>query len=49
MGASGCYTYPDGFLSKAFQIARKYKGLCVADEVQTGFGRLGTNFWGSMD
>lgn len=49
MGAAGVYTLPEGFLKKAFEVVRAHKGLCVADEVQTGFGRLGSSFWGSVD
>ena len=29
-----------------YDIVRKHGGLCIADEVQTGFGRTGTAFWG---
>ena len=28
------------------QIVRRAGGVCIADEVQTGFGRTGTHFWG---
>lgn len=28
------------------QMVREAGGLCIADEVQTGFGRTGTNYWG---
>jgi alanine-glyoxylate transaminase / (R)-3-amino-2-methylpropionate-pyruvate transaminase len=28
------------------QIIRAAGGLCIADEVQTGFGRTGSHFWG---
>ena len=28
------------------QIVRAAGGLCIADEVQTGFGRTGSHFWG---
>lgn len=28
------------------QIVRAHGGVCIADEVQTGFGRTGTAFWG---
>ena len=28
-----------------FRYVRKAGGLCIADEVQTGFGRVGTHFW----
>ncbi len=36
---------PDGFLSEVYARVRAAGGLCIADEVQTGFGRLGTHFW----
>ena len=28
------------------QMVREAGGVCIADEVQTGFGRTGTNYWG---
>jgi alanine-glyoxylate transaminase/(R)-3-amino-2-methylpropionate-pyruvate transaminase len=34
------------YLGEAYAIAREYGGLCIADEVQTGFGRTGHTFWG---
>lgn len=37
---------PPGYLAKAVEIVRQAGGLFVADEVQPGFGRLGTHFWG---
>lgn len=37
---------PDGFLADTYSRVRAAGGLCIADEVQTGFGRLGTHFWG---
>lgn len=42
----GLPTVPAGYLAKAVEIVRKAGGLFIADEVQPGFGRLGTNFWG---
>lgn len=33
-------------MKRAYEIVRQYGGICIADEVQTGFGRTGTNFWG---
>ncbi len=36
---------PDGFLRDVYARVRAAGGLCIADEVQTGFGRLGTHFW----
>ena len=37
---------PDGFLVDVYARVRSAGGVCIADEVQTGFGRLGTHFWG---
>ena len=34
------------YLREAYAIAREHGGLCIADEVQTGFGRTGEHFWG---
>src|SRR4030095_13993082 len=36
---------PEGCLATAFRHVRAAGGLCIADEVQTGFGRAGTHFW----
>lgn len=36
---------PDGFLPEVYARVRAAGGLCIADEVQTGFGRIGTHFW----
>jgi 4-aminobutyrate aminotransferase-like enzyme len=36
---------PPGFLSEVYRLVRAAGGVCIADEVQTGFGRLGTHFW----
>ena len=37
---------PDGYLKNIYQHIRKAGGLCVADEVQTGLGRLGEYYFG---
>ena len=42
----GQVPYPDGFLARAFEKARAAGAVCVADEVQVGFGRVGSHFWG---
>ncbi len=42
----GQIVYPDGYLRDAFDGVRQAGGLCIADEVQTGFGRTGSKFWG---
>jgi 4-aminobutyrate aminotransferase-like enzyme len=36
---------PKGYLSQAYQYVRDAGGLCVADEVQTCYGRIGTDFY----
>jgi len=46
--ASGCggqVFFPSGYLAEAFAAVRAAGGVCVADEVQTGFGRAGSHFW----
>jgi alanine-glyoxylate transaminase / (R)-3-amino-2-methylpropionate-pyruvate transaminase len=45
-GVGGTVTPPPEYFQIAYDIVRKYGGLCIADEVQTGFGRTGTKFWG---
>ncbi len=45
-GVGGTVELPPGFLAKTYEIIRAHGGLCIADEVQTGFGRTGDNFWG---
>jgi 4-aminobutyrate aminotransferase-like enzyme len=36
---------PDGFLREVYRLVRAGGGVAIADEVQTGFGRIGTHFW----
>ncbi len=36
---------PEGYLAAAYAHVRRAGGLCIADEVQTGFGRVGSHFW----
>jgi len=45
-GVGGALVYPDGFLSNAYRYCREAGGVCIADEVQTGFGRMGSHYWG---
>ena len=45
-GAGGIHCMPKGFVEEAAKHARKAGGLYVADEVQTGFARTGTGYWG---
>lgn len=35
-----------GYLQEVYRIVRKAGGLCIADEVQSGFARSGSHFWG---
>jgi 4-aminobutyrate aminotransferase-like enzyme len=43
---AGQVVFPPGYLAEACRRVRAAGGVCVADEVQTGFGRLGEPFWG---
>lgn len=36
---------PKGFLTEVYRQVRAAGGVCIADEVQTGFGRMGSHFW----
>src|SRR5437762_6432957 len=45
-GVGGFVVYPDDYLKHAYEHVRAAGGVCIADEVQTGFGRMGTHFWG---
>jgi len=45
-GVGGTVVFPDGYLRHAYGHVRAAGGLCIADEVQPGFGRTGTHFWG---
>jgi 4-aminobutyrate aminotransferase-like enzyme/Ser/Thr protein kinase RdoA (MazF antagonist) len=42
----GQIVFPAGYLSEVYKLVRAAGGVCIADEVQVGFGRLGTHFWG---
>lgn len=44
-GVGGQVVYPDGYLQAAYQAVRARGGICIADEVQCGFGRVGRHFW----
>jgi 4-aminobutyrate aminotransferase-like enzyme/Ser/Thr protein kinase RdoA (MazF antagonist) len=43
---AGQIVFPPGYLREVYQQVRAAGGLCIADEVQVGFGRLGTHVWG---
>jgi alanine-glyoxylate transaminase/(R)-3-amino-2-methylpropionate-pyruvate transaminase len=45
-GVGGATYGARNYLGEAYRIAREHGGLCIADEVQTGFGRTGDHYWG---
>jgi alanine-glyoxylate transaminase/(R)-3-amino-2-methylpropionate-pyruvate transaminase len=45
-GVGGTVVFPEGYLKEAYAQTRSFGGLCIADEVQAGFGRTGSHFWG---
>lgn len=45
-GVGGFVVPPKEYFQVAVEIVRKYGGLFIADEVQTGFGRTGDHWWG---
>jgi 4-aminobutyrate aminotransferase-like enzyme/Ser/Thr protein kinase RdoA (MazF antagonist) len=46
LGVGGQMPLPDGYLSEVYKHVRAAGGICIADEVQVGFGRVGDSFWG---
>ena len=46
LSSNGIMIPPPGYLSEVFNKIRAAGGLCVADEVQSGFGRTGDHLWG---
>lgn len=45
-GVGGVTAGTPNYLRAVYDIVRAHGGLCIADEVQTGFGRTGEHFWG---
>jgi 4-aminobutyrate aminotransferase-like enzyme/Ser/Thr protein kinase RdoA (MazF antagonist) len=45
-GNAGGVPLPDGYLTAVYDAVRRTGGVCIADEVQVGYGRLGEFFWG---
>ncbi len=43
---AGQIVFPPGYLAEVYRHIRAAGGVCIADEVQVAFGRLGTHFWG---
>ena len=46
VSTAGQVTLADGFLKSAYEQTRAAGGVCIADEVQIGMGRVGQGFWG---
>lgn len=46
IGTGGQVVFPEGYLAGVYARVRNAGGVCIADEVQHGFGRVGTHFWG---
>ena len=45
-GVGGAVVPPPEYFQVVYEIVRRYGGLCIADEVQTAFGRTGDHYWG---
>jgi alanine-glyoxylate transaminase/(R)-3-amino-2-methylpropionate-pyruvate transaminase len=45
-GVGGVTQGAPNYFREAYSIVREYGGVCIADEVQTGFGRTGEHYWG---
>ncbi|CAI0428856.1 unnamed protein product [Linum tenue] len=45
-GVGGAVELAPGYLKMVYDTVRKAGGVCIADEVQTGFGRTGSHYWG---
>jgi 4-aminobutyrate aminotransferase-like enzyme/Ser/Thr protein kinase RdoA (MazF antagonist) len=46
LGVGGQIPLPPNYLKEVYKHVREAGGICIADEVQVGFGRVGDKFWG---
>lgn len=46
VGCGGQVPLADDYLKNVYSLISELGGVCISDEVQTGFGRLGKHFWG---
>ncbi|MCV9932462.1 aminotransferase class III-fold pyridoxal phosphate-dependent enzyme [Flavobacterium sp. LS1R47] len=46
LGVGGQIPLPENYLKTVYEYVRASGGVCIADEVQVGFGRIGDKFWG---
>eukprot|EP00405_Crypthecodinium_cohnii_P013869 CAMPEP_0206445394 /NCGR_PEP_ID=MMETSP0324_2-20121206/15482_1 /ASSEMBLY_ACC=CAM_ASM_000836 /TAXON_ID=2866 /ORGANISM="Crypthecodinium cohnii, Strain Seligo" /LENGTH=544 /DNA_ID=CAMNT_0053913601 /DNA_START=46 /DNA_END=1680 /DNA_ORIENTATION=+ len=49
LGVGGQVLYPQNYLAEVAKSVRQRKGLFILDEVQTGFGRIGSHLWAFED
>jgi 4-aminobutyrate aminotransferase-like enzyme/Ser/Thr protein kinase RdoA (MazF antagonist) len=45
LGNQGAVVPPPGYLAAAYEVVRAAGGVCIADEVQVGYARTGSDFW----
>ncbi len=45
LGNQGAVSPPPGYVAEAFDVVREHGGVCIADEIQVGYGRTGATFW----
>jgi len=48
-GCGGQLPFPDGYLQAVYQLVRDAGGVCIADEVQVGLGRVGNDKWWAFE
>ena len=46
LGVGGQIPLPENYLKEVYKYVKAAGGICIADEVQVGFGRVGEKFWG---
>jgi 4-aminobutyrate aminotransferase-like enzyme len=46
LGVGGQMPLPPHYLKEVYKHVKAAGGICIADEVQVGFGRVGSHFWG---
>lgn len=49
VSCGGQYVLPSGYLRSVYRSVRGNGGVCIADEVQVGFGRVGNDYWAFED
>jgi len=45
MSVAGQIVFPQNYLSEVYKYVRDAGGICIADEVQVGFARIGSHMW----